>query len=328
MKGIVVEKQNGHAVVLNKNGSFVKVKDKAEYAIGAEYDFRNNLFINKKLASMAAAIALVLGVSPVAYGYVTPTDYVTIDINPSVELVTNRFNKVIRINPLNEDGSKLVDRIKLNNKNIDEAVNLLIKSANEEGYLTQELENQVLVTVCSKNEEKSKEMETKLEAVVKNELKEEKAESTSVTTQSVDMESHEQAEKLGISSGKMNLIQKLEEVQPGVNYEEYSNKPVKDIMKAINEVNEEKAKANSNKPENENINKTPNNEKEPQRDNNSNSEKKNVEDGKEKDKIKENPNSNEKKNNNGNNGNNGNKVNKENKGNSSKEKVKGYEKKN
>lgn len=327
MKGIVVEKQNGHAVVLNKNGSFVKVKDKAEYAIGAEYDFRNNLFINKKFASMAAAIALVLGVSPVAYGYVTPTDYVTIDINPSVELVTNRFNKVIRINPLNEDGNKLVDGIKLNNKNIDEAVNLLIKSANEGGYLTQELENQVLVTVCSKNEEKSKEMEAKLETVVKNELKEEKSESTSVTTQSVDMESHEQAEKLGISSGKMNLIQKLEEVQPGVNYEEYSNKPVKDIMKAINDGKEEKekAKGNSNKPEKENINRTSNNEKEPQKGNNSNSEKKNVEGAKEKDKVKENGNSNEKKNNNGNNGN---KVKKENNGNSSKEKVKGYEKKN
>jgi hypothetical protein len=325
MKGIVVEKQNGHAVVLNKNGSFVKVKDKAEYAIGAEYDFRNNLFINKKFASMAAAIALVLGVSPVAYGYVTPTDYVTIDINPSVELVTNRFNKVIRINPLNEDGNKLVDGIKLNNKNLDEAVNLLIKSANEGGYLTQELENQVLVTVCSKNEERSKEMETKLETVVKNELKEEKSESTSVTTQSVDMESHEQAEKLGISSGKMNLIQKLEEVKPGVNYQEYSNKPVKDIMKAINDGKEEKAKGNSNKPEKENINKTPNNEKEPQKGNNSNPEKKNVESAKEKDKVKENGYSNEKKNNNGNNGN---KVKKENNGNSSKEKVKGYEKKN
>lgn len=255
MKGIIVEKKNGYAILLTKEGQFEKVKDKTEYSIGGEYDIRNNYFINKKFASVAASVALVLGMSTAAYGYVTPSEYVTIDINPSVELVVNMFNKVIKVKPLNNDGTKVVENLALNNKNLQEAVNLVVKSAKEEGYLAQGLNNEILVTVCAKNDnrEKATATETKIGEEVKKELELEKVDYTPINTQSITAERQEEAERLGISSGKMNLIEKIEKVQPGINYKEYSEKPVKELMKEVKEIKKEKkATENENKDKNKN----------------------------------------------------------------------------
>jgi len=57
------------------------------------------------------------------------------------------------------------------------------------------------------------------------------------------MERHNEAARLGISPGKMNLIQKLEAVKPGIKYEDYSKKPVKDIMKEIKDIRKENKEA-------------------------------------------------------------------------------------
>lgn len=191
---------------------------------------------NKKIANIIAGVALALGVSGMAYSYTAPTKYVSFDINPSVELVTNTFDKVIKASALNEDGIKILESLDLENKDIKEAVDLLTQSAIDNGYLKEELQNEILVTVATNNEEEAAKTQTDLEEVIKEELTEEKLEEVPVTTENINMERHKEAERLGISPGKMNLIQKLEAVNPGINYEEYAKKPVKDIMKEIKEI--------------------------------------------------------------------------------------------
>jgi hypothetical protein len=191
---------------------------------------------NKKLATIITAVVLAFGASGAAYSYTAPSQYVSFDINPSVELVTNMFDKVIKVNPLNEDGIKIIANLNLNNKDIKEAVDLLTQAAIDNGYLKEELQNEILVTVASNNEENGAKTEEELGQVVKEELKGENLETTPVNTENINLQRKAEAEKLGISPGKMNLIQKLEAVKPGINYEEYAKKPVKDIMKEIKEI--------------------------------------------------------------------------------------------
>lgn len=198
---------------------------------------------NKKLATVVTAVVLALGVSGAAYSYTAPSKYVNFDINPSVELVTNMYDKVIDVKPLNEDGIKLVETLDLENKDIKEAMDILTKAAVDGGYFKEGLENEVLVTVASNNEEASKEEEQELGEVVKEELKEDNLEATPVTTQNINLERKAEAEKLGISPGKYHLIEKLEAVKPGINFEEYGKKPVKDIMKEIKEIRKEDKEA-------------------------------------------------------------------------------------
>lgn len=191
---------------------------------------------NKKLATIITAVVLALGASGAAYSYTAPSQYVSFDINPSVELVTNMFDKVIEVKPLNEDGVKIITNLDLNNKDIKEAVDLLTQAAIDNGYLKEELQNEILVTVASDKEEDAVKTEEELGQVIKDELKEENLETTPVNTENINLQRKAEAEKLGISPGKMNLIQKLEAVKPGINYEEYAKKPVKDIMKEIKEI--------------------------------------------------------------------------------------------
>jgi hypothetical protein len=262
MRGIIVEKENGQAIIMTKKGEFIKIKDALEFAVGDEYIQENNYFLknklflnsinngkfipmvyNKKLATMAASIALVFGMSTVAYGYVSPSKYINIDINPSVELVANRFDKVIKVKALNEDGTKILYNLNLKNKNAIDAVKLVMEAANEEGYLTQESENEILITVASKNEDSAKNMEMKLSNAVNQQIVDENIGHTPVTTESVGVKAHEEAEKLGISPGKLNLIQKLQQVNSDINYEEYSNKSVQEIMKAVKQAKTEEKDA-------------------------------------------------------------------------------------
>lgn len=194
---------------------------------------------NKKIATVVAAVALAVGVSGAAYSYTAPQQYVSFDINPSVELTTNMFDKVIAVNPLNEDGIKILETLKLENKDVKDAVDMLTQAAIANGYLAEELQNEILVTVSSDNEEEATETETELGEVINEELTEENLEETPVTTQNINLERHEEAARLGISPGKMNLIQKLQAVSPEINVEEYAKKPVKDIMKEIKSIRKE-----------------------------------------------------------------------------------------
>lgn len=198
---------------------------------------------NKKIATVIAAAALALGITGVAYSYTAPSKYISFDINPSVELVTNAFDKVIDANALNEDGIKILENLNLENKDVKEAVDLLTQSAIDNGYLQENLQNEILVTVATDDADEAVKTQNELGEVVKEELKEENLDKTPVTTENINMERHKEAERLGISPGKMNLIQKLEAVKPGIKYEDYSKKPVKDIMKEIKDIRKENKEA-------------------------------------------------------------------------------------
>ncbi|MPM24223.1 hypothetical protein SDC9_70704 [bioreactor metagenome] len=198
---------------------------------------------NKKIATVIAAAALALGITGVAYSYTAPAKYISFDINPSVELVTNAFDKVIDANALNEDGIKILESLDLENKDVKEAVDLLTQSAIDNGYLQENLQNEILVTVATDDADEAVKTQNELGEVVKEELKEENLDKTPVTTENINMERHKEAARLGISPGKMNLIQKLEAVKPGIKYEDYSKKPVKDIMKEIKDIRKENKEA-------------------------------------------------------------------------------------
>ncbi|EQB87576.1 hypothetical protein J2Z44_001195 [Clostridium punense] len=253
MKGIIVEKGKKHFIVITKEGRFARVRGKDGYSIGDEYEagidflrgfqlFSNtnrgsfagfNLAINKRMATAFATVALVFGISTVTYAYIAPYDYVSIDVNPSVELGINRFNRVTKVESFNEDGTKILNELSLKNKTSQEAMELVIKEVEQQGFFKEELNNELMITVSAKDEEKARKMEIELGEVVKEKLYKGNLDKTPITTASVTLERHKEAESLGISTGKLNLIQKLQGVIPEVKYEDYVDAPVKDIMKAI-----------------------------------------------------------------------------------------------
>lgn len=103
MQGVVMDIKNGKAVVFQKNGDMTEVKDKG-YQIGQTINI--TIYPYKNFIVMAACFMLVFitGISGYAVAYRT----IYVDINPSMRLDVNRFDKVISVNPLNDDAVELM----------------------------------------------------------------------------------------------------------------------------------------------------------------------------------------------------------------------------
>lgn len=85
------------------------------------------------------------GVEPKARGIVS------IDVNPSIELVVDDQNKVMSITGLNEDGKMIIVDEEIVGKTLDEAIEIIITLENQTGFLTsgrvEANENEIKVSV-------------------------------------------------------------------------------------------------------------------------------------------------------------------------------------
>lgn len=114
----------------------------------------NKILIYRKFIVSIATFLLVFFISEFSYNsYFKAVAFVDIDVNPSVELIINRFDKVVDMHSYNEDGSAIVLNLNLKYKNYDEAIKILLDSINEKGYI----KNYGLVSVTLQSKDKSKE---------------------------------------------------------------------------------------------------------------------------------------------------------------------------
>lgn len=68
--------------------------------------------------------------------YFTPTVEISIDINPSLELGVNRFDRVITLEGYNDDGRKLADSLHVQFMNYYDAVTEIMENENIESLLS------------------------------------------------------------------------------------------------------------------------------------------------------------------------------------------------
>lgn len=134
MHGIVMDIKNGKAVVFKKNGDIIKINDK-NYTIGqtvniAAYPYR-------KIALTAACFILtfVTGISGYAVAYKMPSDYIYMDINPSMRIDVNCFNKVVSVVPLNDEAEELAKSYSLNASDTEQCIDNIVLACREKEYL-------------------------------------------------------------------------------------------------------------------------------------------------------------------------------------------------
>lgn len=134
MKGTVMDIQNGRAVVFQKNGDMTEVKDKG-YQIGQTINI--TIYPYKKFMVMAACFMLIFitGVSGYEAAYRTPSGYIYVDINPSMRLDVNCFDKVISVVPLNEDAAGLIKDYPLRAADTEQCIDEIVFACREKEYL-------------------------------------------------------------------------------------------------------------------------------------------------------------------------------------------------
>lgn len=142
--------------------------------------------------------------------YAKPDTVVAIDVNPSVELTTNRKNQVIQIDARNEDAETILDGMELKHVDLNIAVNAIIGSMLKHGYLCDD-DNVVLISVSNKEPQKAD--------TIKQEITEDITSSLAIANRSAtvlqqDMENDDKslkatAERYHITVGKVQLINEI-----------------------------------------------------------------------------------------------------------------------
>lgn len=109
---------------------------------------RTARWIGIAAAACAACLVFICGALGVNY-YLSNwsvDSIVDIDVNPGIEIQTNRNDVVLDVTAVNSDAEKVLDGMNLKNTELKVAVNAIIGSMVQNGYLT-DGENSILVTV-------------------------------------------------------------------------------------------------------------------------------------------------------------------------------------
>lgn len=148
MKCIVMQIENGQAVVLDSKGSFMTIKDRG-YCVGQTIQYRNTSL--RSVCAAAASLIAVIGIGTGGYKlYYTPVSYLSIEINPSIQLSINIFDRVIGYEYFNNDGKLILDDVNIQNSKSRLSVEKIIDTAQSQGYLS-ENNNSVIIDVVENN---------------------------------------------------------------------------------------------------------------------------------------------------------------------------------
>jgi Anti-sigma factor N-terminus len=214
-KGIVMEIDDAFLTLLTPEGEFLHARRQNQpYAIGEEIHFfpiesvkttnrfntLKNVFKLKPVWALMAALFIFLGSFFSMYQNNKAYAYLSIDVNPSIELGINKKMQVIEITGFNKEGKKIISRLNdWKKKDVSELAQTILAEIQKEGFLKTE-EHVIISTV------RTTAPDGKIEKKLQENIEEIKA---SVSKQKLELtvlkateKELEKAHKLGITTGK------------------------------------------------------------------------------------------------------------------------------
>lgn len=126
----------------------------------------------KKLFVLLVALVFGLSLTSCLGGEEGSTSYVSVEINPGVEIVVDGNGEVLSANGTNDDGKALIIDVKFEGKSIEEVIEIIMAEAEECGYLisaeynADEVSKEVSISVTSENEEDQAALEADIKVEV------------------------------------------------------------------------------------------------------------------------------------------------------------------
>ena len=181
-------------------------------------------------------LAAVVGCNVSAADY---QSYLVVDINPSIEIVTNRHDKVVYASALNDDGEVLLVETELEGLNIESAVDLVIDRCVELGFIDPENEEiTVNVTVAGRDKVKEDKLRDKVCNKFNNSFAA-KGLHGFAKKKELNEELLAEAENLGIAPEHLLVIKKVIALNPELTLEECLEMPLEDLVKMIRNLGQE-----------------------------------------------------------------------------------------
>ena len=155
----------------------------------------------------AACMLLLLTISGFSV-YIRPVSYISIDVNPSIELGINRFGQVVSADAYNTDGQEILDHLSLKNIFYTKAIDRLFSDEDYGHFLTED--SLVVITIVSDDTDKIRKAITEDEVIGIYETK----------TYTSDKSCMEEAHQHEMSFGKYRAYQELSQYDESVTVED------------------------------------------------------------------------------------------------------------
>ena len=173
-----------------------------------------------------ACMVLILAVGIGGYSWIqTPVSYVSIDVNPSIELALNRIDRVVSVTAYNTEGDEILKNLPLIGKNYTDAIDMIVESKDMSIYLTDESELVFTVATASNRESELKSGVEKCSSHIDH-----KSQSVSA-----DIEVVPKAHDHGLSVGKYYAYLQLSKYDDTVTVDECKDMSMREIHGLINE---------------------------------------------------------------------------------------------
>jgi hypothetical protein len=198
--------------LLTPEGEFLKARrQKQDYLIGEEINFfpvsfeqrKKSLFLHllpgKALAAAAIAAIVIIGSFFPFYGSNDVYAYMSIDVNPSIELAVNNDLKVIDMEAFNDEGKRVLMEIDdWKRHEVSNVANQIIVEMKKQGYLQKQ--TQVVISTVYDDKKEMKTEKKLAESIQQIETKINK-ENLQLTVIEATKEDREVAHKQGIAPG-------------------------------------------------------------------------------------------------------------------------------
>lgn len=170
--------------------------------------------------------------------YFTPTTEISIDINPSMELAVNRFDRVISVDGYNDDGEKLAASLDLKYMNYSDAVNEIIENKTVTSLLSRD---EILsITVTGNSSSQSSRVLSDIQTCTEGRQ--------NTYCYSVRPEEVETAHELGLSYGKYRAFLDLQALAPEITASDVRDMTMREIKDLTEKLSEKETEASSASP--------------------------------------------------------------------------------
>ncbi|MCM3573030.1 anti-sigma factor domain-containing protein [Mesobacillus subterraneus] len=220
-KGVILEINDLYLTLLTPEGEFLRARKlQQDYQVGEEIHFfpetltvkkkRFNLsFLNSfKTRSIALAAVFMLAMTALVPAYQNGQvyAYMSIDVNPSIELAVNDDLKVLRMKGYNPEGEEIIAEIKdWKKKDAATVAEMILEEIEEEGFF-KEKNDVVIATVHNKKAKES--VDQKLEKKISEIKKSKQDEDLNFKVMEATSEDREKAQKQGVTTGVYKEKQK------------------------------------------------------------------------------------------------------------------------
>ncbi|MBH5317371.1 anti-sigma factor domain-containing protein [Paenibacillus sp. GSMTC-2017] len=218
-RGVIVSIDTKHAVVMTQDGQFVRAPLQGSPQIGEEITFEEEHLrprrINRTIYRYAGAAAmfcllLFAGLAYSLQGTNPVVAYLTMDINPSIEIGVDKREKVRELRALNKDGEKIIEGLSYKGKKVDKVAASILEEASKAHYLDSSHKDIFITSMLLDGQKKldldfESVMTKKLDRKLQNWLTEHASttKNVSITTLSIPAEMRAEADANGISAGKL-----------------------------------------------------------------------------------------------------------------------------